>query len=155
MKCLLFVILSIPCFAHADLYRWVDPETGAVKFSSYPPRWLGDPERGRNAPAVEVVPYRGSPAPVKPAKPAAQPVKPPVAAGTPAALEERRASLLRFFATLPPNFDYNRDGAAVQQQLAAYQAASAELDRLDPGGAQRRRAEETIVFEPLRRRLPQ
>ena len=152
MKCLLLVLLLTPCFAHADLYRWVDPDTGAVKFSSYPPPWLGDPERSRNAPAVEVVPYRGSPAP---AKPAAKPAAPPVAAGTPAVLEERRASLLRFFAALPPNFDYNRDGAAVQRQLAAYQAASAELDRLDPGGAERRRAEETSVFEPLRRRLPQ
>ena len=62
--------------AHADLYRWVERETGAVKFSSSPPPWYGDPEKERGAPAVEVIPYRGSPAP---AKPAAVPAKPPPA----------------------------------------------------------------------------
>ena len=72
---LLAIALSSP-HAHADLYRWVDRETGAVKFSSSPPPWFGDPEKARNAPAVEVIPYRGSPAPAKapanppPAKPA-------------------------------------------------------------------------------------
>ena len=83
MKRVLFILLLVPCFAYADLYRWVDPETGAVKFSSYPPPWLGDPERERGAPVVEVIPSRGTPAPAKPAaapKPAEAPVKPPVAA---------------------------------------------------------------------------
>ena len=36
-----------PQAAHADLYRWVDPQTGSVKFSSYPPPWFGDQARER------------------------------------------------------------------------------------------------------------
>ena len=42
--------------AAADLYRWIDPETGSVKFSSYPPPWYGDPVAERRAPKVEVIP---------------------------------------------------------------------------------------------------
>ena len=49
--------------ALADLYRWVDPETGSVKFSSYPPPWFGDAQRGGRAPKVEVIlPARSAPA---------------------------------------------------------------------------------------------
>jgi len=44
--------------AAADLYRWVDPATGSVKFSSYPPPWFGDPAQARRAPKVEVIPER-------------------------------------------------------------------------------------------------
>lgn len=48
--------------AAAQLYRWVDPETGTVKFSSYPPPWYNDPARQR-APKVEVIaPSRKAPA---------------------------------------------------------------------------------------------
>ena len=45
--------------AHADLYRWVDPETGSVKFSSYPPPWYGDEKLEKRAPKVEHIPPRG------------------------------------------------------------------------------------------------
>jgi len=47
----LSLILSLP--AHADLYRWVDPATGSVKFSTLPP---ADPRL-----QAEIVPYRGPP----------------------------------------------------------------------------------------------
>ena len=40
----------------ADLYRWVDPETGSVKFSSYPPPWFGDAAKQQRTPKVEVIP---------------------------------------------------------------------------------------------------
>ena len=40
---LLATLSAVP--AHADLYRWVDPQTGSVKFSSYPPPWFGDQAR--------------------------------------------------------------------------------------------------------------
>lgn len=47
----------------ADLYRWVDPETGSVKFSSYLPPWFGDAPKERRAPKVEVIPAaRSAPA---------------------------------------------------------------------------------------------
>jgi hypothetical protein len=150
MRALSFLIALIASPVHADLYRWIDPQTGSVKFSSYPPPWYGDPESARGAPAVEVIPYRG---PGAPPKPVAAPEKPSSVASTLATLEARWASLLQFFATLPATTDFNRAGSGIQQQLEAYQALSAELDRLDPAGAQRRRAHEAGVFETMRRGL--
>ena len=54
---LMFFLWASP--AHADLYRWVDPETGSVKFSSYPPPWFGDEAKEKRAPKVEHIPPRG------------------------------------------------------------------------------------------------
>lgn len=65
----LFVALAIGLAAapaSADLYRWVDPDTGSTKYSSYPPPWFGDPARERRAPKVEVIPTL-APAAAKPA----------------------------------------------------------------------------------------
>jgi hypothetical protein len=134
--------------AQADLYRWVDPQSGSVKFSSYPPPWFGDPEKERNAPAVEVV--RSKPAA---RAEAANPQKPSTTPGTLSALEARWAAMMQFFAALPATTDFNRAGAGIQQHIEAYQALSAELDRLDPAGAQRRRAQEAGIFETMRRGL--
>jgi hypothetical protein len=86
------------------------------------------------------------------AKPAA-PVKPSAAASVLAALELRLAGLTQFFSALPSNTDFSRAGSGIQQQLDAYQALRAELDRLDPAGAARRRAQEVGVIETLRRGL--
>ena len=58
-------LVALP--AHADLYRWVDPQTGSVKFSSYPPPWFGDQARELHAPATEVIVYQAPGAP-KPAR---------------------------------------------------------------------------------------
>lgn len=135
--------------AHADLYRWVDPQTGSVKFSSYPPAWFGDQALELNAPAVEVIVYQAPGAP----KPAAAPAKPSAAAGVLSALESRLAGLTQFFTALPSNQDFSRAGSGIQQQVEAYQAVAAELDRLDPAGAARRRAQEVGVIETLRRGL--
>jgi hypothetical protein len=55
----LISLWAIP--AAADLYRWVDPETGSVKFSSYAPPWFGDAAKQKRAPKVEVIPA-GKPA---------------------------------------------------------------------------------------------
>ena len=133
MRVLVLVAACIAFAAHADLYRWVDPQTGSAKFSSTPPPWYGDPEKERGAPAVEVVPYRahGGTA-VAEKKPAA---------GV-AGLEARWADLLRYFASLPPGTDFS----GLQQQLQEYAAAGAELNRLDPAGAQRRRAQEAAAM---------
>jgi hypothetical protein len=141
------VLAAFP--AHADLYRWVDPQTGSVKFSSYPPPWFGQPALEINAPAVEVLPYRTPGAP----KPPAEPVKPSASASILAALEARLAGLTQFFSALPSNTDFSRAGSGIQQQLEAYQAVSAELDRLDPAGAARRRQQEAGFIETLRRGL--
>ena len=51
------------------------------------------------------------------------------------------------------NTDFSRAGSGIQQQLEAYQAVAAELDRLDPAGAARRRQQEAGFIETLRRGL--
>jgi hypothetical protein len=75
-------LLLAPQGARADLYRWVDAETGSIKYSNHPPL-VSSATRGP-APAVNVIVYRppGSAAPIAEktdqfaAKPA---VKPPSA----------------------------------------------------------------------------
>jgi len=135
--------------AHADLYRWVDRETGSVKFSNTPPAWYGDPEKERAAPAVEVIRYRGPGAPAKPPPDSSA----PATANAVAALEARWAELVKFFASLPATTDFSRAGTGIRQRIEAYQALSAELDRLDPAGATRRRAQEAGIIETIRRGL--
>jgi hypothetical protein len=140
MRGLVLLAACIAFAAHADLYRWVDPHSGSVKFSSTPPPWYGDPEKERRAPAVQVVPFR-SPGTAAKAPPA--PEKKPAASM--AGLEARWAELLRFFASLPPGTDFS----GLQEQLQEYAAAGAELNRLDPPGAQRRRAQEAAAMARL------
>jgi hypothetical protein len=149
MRSFLSIAILVTTPAYADLYRWVDPQTGSVKFSSYPPPWFGQPALELSAPATEVVVYR----PPGAAKPAAEPAKPSVAASVLAALETRLAGLTQFFSALPSNTDFSRAGSGIQQQLEAYQAVAAELDRLDPAGAARRRQQEVGFMETLRRGL--
>ena len=149
MRFLLLLAALTPLAANADLYRWVDPQTGSVKFSSYPPPWFADQAVALGAPAVEVLVYRQPGAP----KPAAEPPKPAATASMLAALETRLASLTQFFTALPASTDFSRAGSGIQQQLEAYQALAAELDRLDPAGAARRRQQEVGVRETLRRGL--
>ena len=145
MKFLFILVLisstSWSSSALADLYRWVDPETGSVKFSSYPPPWYGDPEKERRAPKVERIPA----AELKPAAPAA--ATPPVEGL--ALLEQRYKSILQSLSILPAGEDFSRAGAGVQQQLDAYKAVAAELDRLDPKGAEKRKAESQPLLDRL------
>jgi len=134
MRAFLAATLLVPQLAAADLYRWVDPQTGSVKFSSAPPPWY-ETERG---PTVERIPYQG---------PAARPAgaDKPVAGGGIAALEARwRESLRSLAGTLAKG---DPGAPAAKQQLDAFQAISAELDRLDPGGRDRRRAEQLGLLQ--------
>jgi Domain of unknown function (DUF4124) len=126
----LLLVLAAP--AHADLYRWVDPYSGSVKFSSLPPE---NPQLH-----AEVVPYR---APKQAASAAA--------ASSLAALETRwRAAVLLLAAKEPQDTARNR--GALRQELETYEALRAELDRRDPAGAQRRAAETGALVERLRLR---
>jgi hypothetical protein len=128
----LVVLLLVAAPAHADLYRWVDPDSGSVKFSSLPPE---NPQLH-----AEVVPYR---APKQAASAAA--------ANSLAALETRwRAAVLQL-ATKGAQ-DMARDRGALRQELETYEALRAELDRRDPAGAQRRAAETGAMVERLRPR---
>ena len=146
MKIFFLLLLFASFAARAELYRWVDRESGSVKYSNTPPPWYGDPDKERGAPAVEVLRYR---APGKP--PAADAASP--ASRQAAALEARRAELLKFFSSLPPTTDLTNP--AIRQQVQAYLVVSAELDRLDPAGASRRRAQQPPIFEALAGRRAQ
>ena len=137
---LLGLALALP--AHADLYRWIDRETGSVKYSNLPPPWYGDPLREGVSPAVEVLRYQ------PPGKPPAE-----TATGGVAQLEERWRSMLQFLSVMPQRADFDRAGQGFRQQIQAFEAMRAELDRQDPNGAARRRAEQASVLERLRQGL--
>ena len=88
MRLALFLLLAaIAIPAGADLYRWVDPDTGSVKFSSYPPPWFGDAAKERRAPRVEVIPSArpAQAAEPKDALPRPAPERKPAAESKPAA----------------------------------------------------------------------
>ena len=133
---LLFFCLVAP--AHADLYRWIDPETGSVKLSSLPPS-----DSGVNA---EVVPYKAQALP----KPAATPaVAKPVASAV-EALQARWSEILTQITGISPR-DFQRGAEGLKQHIEAYEAVRVELDRIDPSGAARRRSESESVLDKLKR----
>src|SRR3989442_4487433 len=132
----LALVLFIALPAHADLYRWVDPDSGSVKLSTLPP---SDP--GVNA---ELVPFRNPAAPA-PQAPAAA-AKPKPAAGAIGALETRWSELLTQL-TGATRQDFSRSSEGWRQQMEAYEAVRAELDRLDPAGAAPRRAESGSLLD--------
>ena len=132
----LLAILAFP--AHADLYRWIDPESGSVKISSLPP---SDPTV-----QPEVVRYTGPAGLARPAPPAGAP---PTATASTFELESRWRALLAQITGLTPE-DFNRGGEGLRQQIVAYEAVRTELDRLDPAGAARRRTEAQGLLERLR-----
>ena len=130
--------------AEADLYRWVDPETGAVKFSNYPPPWYGNEDKQRGAPKVERIPERARPvqeaeaeAPAKPAATAKQGAAPL------GALEARRKELLSQVAASISN------PAQAEKLLQEYALLTAEMNQKDPKGAAARRAEAEAVLDKL------
>jgi uncharacterized protein DUF4124 len=146
MRFVLLVLAWSAFHAHADMYRWVDPSTGSVKYSNIPPPWFGDAEKQRTAPPVEVIRERK---PQAPRKPAAPPQGAAASASAVVALEARWAELAKFLASLPPTADLRAD-AGVRQQIEAYQALGAELDRIDPAGSARRRAHEASLRAGLK-----
>jgi len=133
------LLLCVAAPAHADLYRWIDPETGSVKLSSLPP---SDP-----AISAEVVPFRAPAVPKPPVVPLLS--KPAAAAGPVEGLQARWSELLAQLTGIKPQ-DFNRGGDGLRQQLEAYEAVRVELDRIDPAGAARRRNESTPLIEKLK-----
>lgn len=126
--------------ARADLYRWVDPETGSVKFSSYPPPWFGDEAKQRRAPKVEVIPAGRDAGAGPEAATAAQ-----EGAKRMAALEAQRKVLLQQL--LKPGAE--RGNPALQKQLEAYSALAGQMDKLDPMGAGARRGEMQALIDRI------
>jgi uncharacterized protein DUF4124 len=112
--------------AHADLFRWVDPESGSVKYSNSPPPWY---ESG-SGPKVERVPY------LPPG--ARQPIADPSAPVPLVALQARWREMLLALSSQP-----TPEGARAFAQLTA------ELDRADPAGAPRRKEELADIMRRL------
>lgn len=160
--------------AAADLYRWVDPETGSVKFSSYPPPWYGDAAKERRAPKVIVIPAGKEPPPLKDDEPAPRPeaaaartetapapsaVRPegapqPALGGPPPAnetssLAAERREILQTLLRMAAQPDLQRAAPAFRRQLDSFQALSAELDRRDPLGAAARKFEVQPLLDKL------
>lgn len=102
--------------ASGQLYRWVDPETGSVKFSSYPPPWFNDPAKQPRAPKVEVIaPTRTAPA----FEPRPQPDREPAAPSAGDAPRGDRQGLLKLLA--------QRAAALISSPPAAMGKAYADL----------------------------
>ncbi len=151
MACaLLAVFLFRAAPAGADLYRWVDPETGSVKFSSYPPPWYDDPAQARRAPKVEHIPAGHDAV----AKPGAETKPEPAAAPRDGArrleaLETRRRAMLQQLSKLPPQSAAGRGSPELQKQLEDYDELSDEIDELDPAGAAARRRETRPLIDRI------
>lgn len=139
MRALALLAAWIALPAHADLYRWIDPESGSVKLSTMPPT---DPAIG-----AQIVPFKAPAAPKPPAAVVVSKPSPPT--GSVEALQVRWSELLTRLSGASPQ-DFSRGGEGVRQQIQAYEAVRIELDRLDPAGAARRRAEAASVFEKLK-----
>jgi hypothetical protein len=135
--------------AVADLYRWMDPDTGSIKLSSYPPPWFGNPALEAKSPRVEVIPVTRTATPVSPLATQA----PVEGTGLLDKLQQFRKSALEGLNVLPAREDFARGGEGIQEQLDAFRAVSAELDKMDPGGAAARRAEEQPLMERLKQGL--
>ena len=65
-------------------------------------------------------------------------------------LEAKRKELLRIFDAFPKATDFNSAGEGFGNHVKAYEAVSAELDRLDPKRAAARKAEEPSLLERMR-----
>ena len=116
----------------ADLYRWVDPETGSVKFSSYPPPWFGDEAKQRGAPKVDVIPAGSDKGAGTEASIAAQDGMRQLEG-----LEAQRRLLIQQLSR--PGAE--RGSQSLQKQFEAYNALLEQMDKVDPVGAAARRAE--------------
>ena len=134
---LVWLLLGLPLLAHADLYRWVDPANGSVKYSSQPP---SDPQI-----QAEVLRYNAPKPPPTAPKPAAV-VPSPVPATGVAELENRWRALAAQIAAIPLQ-ELKTGSERVRQQVQAYEATRAELDRADPAGAARRNAEMAAMMQ--------
>jgi hypothetical protein len=140
-------VLAWAAPAAADLYRWVDPETGSVKFSSYPPPWYGEEAQQRRGPKVEHIPARSNPvAPLDPVE--NKPRESGAPEGRLPALEAQRRALLQQIAESAARGGAER-GQGMQKQLEAFAELSARLDKVNPEGAAARRAEAEAMLQKL------
>ena len=155
MRLVLVLALFWVPVAGADLYRWVDPDSGSVKFSSYPPPWYGDPAKARRAPKVVVIPS-GRAAPAPPATPAGLPADAAVPpASVPGSLEAQRRALLQRVPALASQATTESGAQALAKHIESFKGVSDEIDRLDPSGAAARKSELQDLVRKSLPRIPQ
>lgn len=139
------VLTGLAPSAFGELYRWRDPQTGSIKYSTYPPPWFGDAAREARSPKVEVLGERGSAAAKsKPADAMAEKVAEVIQF-----MESRRAQLLNRMTVARASPGFSPTDAAFQQDLQAYRSVTRELDKFDSTGAAARHAADARVFENL------
>ena len=102
---------------------WIDPENGAIKYSSYPPPWYGDAAAERHEPKVEFIPAAADAA----AK-SAVPVKLLEGGRTLETLEAQRKAMLQRLPALAAQ--EGSTGSALKTQLEAYAALAERMDKL-------------------------
>jgi len=141
---LLLAALALP--ASADLYRWVDPESGSVKFSSYPPPWYNESAPDRRAPKVERIAEKSGPTPFAPAS---------AGGGERAALEGQRLAVLKMIEATLDEPGNSTTESEIRRQLGIYRDVNAQLDRLDPTGSAARNNQLLRIAERLGRKFPQ
>ena len=132
--------------ALAELYRWRDPQSGRIKYSSYPPPWYGDESRAANAPKVEVLggDKPGGDANAKAPDPMAEKVAEVIQF-----MEQRREQLLSRITVARASAGFSPTDPGFRADLEAYRNVTRELDKFDPKGAGARRRADSRVFENL------
>lgn len=140
MRPIAFLLLFFCQVANADMYRWVDPETGAVKFSNLPPQ-------ERPGVRVEVLRYQGAqpPPPIAPAPPAA------TEGFQVTELEARWRFALRRLAQALEQPGVDRSNPRLQDLLRNVEVANLELDKIDPNGAAARKRDLQGTMQRIRR----
>jgi len=139
------VLAAVAGDVAAELYRWRDPQTGTIRYSSYPPPWYGDESREATAPKVEVLGNRDAQAASrKPADEMAEKVTEVIHF-----MEQRREQLLSRMTVARASAGFDPAAPSFKADLQAYQAVTRELDKFDPKGAAARRRADARVFENL------
>lgn len=143
---LLVALAATALDAGAELYRWRDPRTGSIKYSSYPPPWFGDETREANAPKVEVLGggNASGDANAKPTDEMAEKVAEVIHY-----MEQKREQLLSRMTVARASAGFTPSDPAFRADLEAYRNVTRELDKFDPKGASARRKADARVFENL------
>ena len=138
----LLAILGWAGAAAADLYRWVDPESGSVKFSNTPPPWYGNQAKERRAPKVQVIPS-GSKGAVTP-----EPGDKPQDLGTVMeGFDARRKAMLLQFPPLVAQSGSEGGAQALKKHVEEYHKLADQMDKLSPQGAAARRGEMQMTMD--------
>ena len=130
--------------AAAELYRWRDPQTGSIKYSSYPPPWYGDETRERTAPKVEVLGEQPGAASRTPADEMAEKVAEVIRY-----MAQRREQLMQRMTVARASAGFDPGDPNFKADLQAYRAVTRELDKFDPRGAAARNRADAQAFEKL------